>query len=221
MGIRKMMLLMLALTVLALSACGPEIDAQVATLNARATEIASIGQDVAPTLDAALHPTATATIPVVGRDLTTDPSALLSSTWGEIYGMARGTPFAITATQEQVSVFVDQILNLDGWEGTVYSPMVTIGAGQFRMDFGIVTPGGFGQATVTFQPTLNAAGQVELHPLGADFGDLAPPSRLTFALGDSVQAVLTGQSSAALRRVRLTDLSLQDGVMRVSGVVTE
>jgi hypothetical protein len=125
------------------------------------------------------------------------------------------------ATQEQVSIFVTQTLNLDGWEGVVFSPMVTMGAGQFRMDFGIVSGGGFGQAVVTFQPTINSLGRVELNSLGADFGDVAPPSGLTFALGDSVQMALTGASNDALREVRLTELLLQDGVMQVSGVVTD
>lgn len=219
--IPKRILLTLALTALAFTACNSEINSQVATLNARATEIASLGQGVAPTLDAVLHPTATPTIPPVVYDLTTDPGALLAGAWSEVYAMVSGTPFTIVATQEQVSVFVTQVLNLNGWEATVFSPAVTIGARQFRMDFGIVAANGFGQATVTFQPTLNASGQVDLNSLGADFGDVNPPSGLTFALGDSVLATLTGQSNVALRQARLTDLSLEDGVMRVSGVMTD
>jgi hypothetical protein len=221
MGIRKITLSALVLMALALAGCNPEIDAQVATLNARATEIAGLGQEVAPTLDAALHPTATPTIPIVIYDLTADTGALLSSAWGETYGMARGTPFTLVATQGQVSVFVTQILDTNGWGGIVFSPTVTIGAGQTRMDFGIVNQGNFGQATVTFQPTLDTSGQVELHLLGADFGNVQPPSGLTFALGDSIRMALTGQSNAILQRVRLTELSLQDGAMRASGVVTD
>jgi len=221
MNIRNLTLTMLALSVLALVSCGPNLDAQVATLNARATEIANIGQEFVPTVDAVLHPTPTPTIPIVAHDLTMDSGLLLSSAWGETYALAGGTPFTISATQEQASVFIAQVMNLNGWGGVVFDPSVAIGIGQFRMDFGVVTPGGSGQATVTFQPTLNAAGGVELNSLGADFGAMSPPAGLTFALGDAVLTTLTGQSSAALRQVRLTEVWLQDGTMRVSGITTD
>lgn len=215
--------LSLLIVVAASAACGnSNLGQNVATMNAAATKAASgevlpastVVEDIfgeKPTPE----PTAIANL----HDLTVDPNGRLVAAWSSVYALSGREAFTIVATQEQVGAFIVQSLRVNGWDATVISGGATIGGGQIRLDLEIVdTTGASGLITVTFQPTLNAAQQVELHPAGGDFGTLKLPNGLTGALGDMVYTALTGAPDDRLSKVTLSLLSLESGQMRLVGV---
>jgi len=202
-------LVMIAVLVLG-AGCRGTLDQNVQDFNELATQVAGGGTPGGPTLE----PT-----PANVRDLTGDPAALLVQAWGETYGLPSGSEFTIKATEDQVAIFIDDTLRLEGWGETVRGVTVAVGLGQLRMDFGLVAASGeYGNGSVSFQPTLDSRG-LALNPVSDDFGGLTLPSGLTYALGDSVVTALAGAKDESLIRVRLTQLSLDNGVMTVVGVV--
>jgi hypothetical protein len=196
---------------------GQSIDENVATVNALATQAAG-GASAAGGGEA--EGTVAPTDPPNLRDLTGDPSGLLVRAWGQTNGLPSGSEFTIVATEDQVGVFVIETLQLSGWEDSVQGGSVVIDVGQIRLDMALVDANGdFGSGAVSFQPTLDELGRVKLNPLGGDFGGLKLPDGLTGAFGDAVLNALIGAPNDNLSKVTLNSLSLEDGVMRVSGTV--
>ncbi|MBN1311534.1 MAG: hypothetical protein JXB30_08955 [Anaerolineae bacterium] len=188
----------------------------MATLNARATEIAGGGGIVGTPL-AMLTPEPTH--PPNLYDLVTAGDTLVHA-WGQIYGLPSGSEFTIWATQQQVSDFIIQTLQVGGWEDTVKGGSVSIGAGQLRLDVAIIdAASNSGSGTFTCQPTLDGMGRLKLNPMGAQFGSLQIPNGLTGALGDAAQTALAGAKNETLSKVSLKVISLENETMEVSGTV--
>lgn len=205
----------LALVSILSAGCYGRLDSSVATFNASATQIAGGGGVVGTPL-AMLTPEPTPAPNLF--DLTTDPTATLVHAWGETYGLASGSEFTIIASQQQVSDFVIETLQIGGWQNTVKGGNVTIGSGQIRLDVALIdTTGAAGSGTVTFQPTLDEMSRLKLNPQGAQFGSLQLPNGLTEALGDAITTALLGARTDA--KVTLTSLSLENQVMKISGKV--
>lgn len=206
----------LALVLVLSAGCNGRLDSNMATFNAKATEIAGSGGIVGTPL-AMLTPEPTD--PPNLYDLTISNDTLVHA-WGQTYGLPSGAEFTIYATQQQVTEFIIQTLQINGWQDTVKSGNVTIGTGQFRLDLALVdTNGDFGSGTVTFQPTIDELRRFKLNPQGAQFGTLQIPNGLTGALGDAVQTALLGAKNDTLSKVTLTSLSLEDQILKVSGSV--
>jgi hypothetical protein len=76
---------------LMLAACGGQLDRNIATLNARATAVASGGGlDVTlPALPGSELLTPQPTNPPNTYDLTVDPTTDLVTAWGQVYGLGR------------------------------------------------------------------------------------------------------------------------------------
>jgi hypothetical protein len=206
-----------------LMGCNGTLDSNVATLNAAATAAASGNVNVPIVTAASTLLTPAPTTPPNLFDLTTDPSASLAHAWGQTYGLGRGAEFTIVADEAQASQFVIETLQLGGWQDSVRGGSVALGVGQVRLDVALILGTGdqqqFGSGTVTFQPTLDGLGRLRLNPQGAQFGQLTIPDNLTSALGDSIYTLLTGARNDSLSRVNLTQITLENGVMRVSGTV--
>jgi hypothetical protein len=205
--------LSLALALVVSVGCnGGSIDDNVATVNALGTQAAG----GAPAAGGTITPTGLPNL----RDLTGDPSAPLVRAWGQTNGLPSGSEFTIVATDNQVGVFVIETIQLNGWEESVQGGSVVIDAGQLRLDMALIDVNGdFGAGAVSFQPTLDELSRVKLNPLGGDFGGLKLPDGLTAAFGDAVLNALIGAPNDSLSKVTLDSLSLEDGVMRVSGTV--
>lgn len=213
---------------LALTACQGNLDQIVQGVNTRATQVAG-GElptaAVEPTADTGGNggdqPTPVPPTPEPTQntfDLTADPNAKLVTAWGQVYGLTPASQFTITADQAQVGQYIVDLLKTSGWEATVKGGSAGIGNGQIRLDFAIEdTNGKFGSGTVTFQPTIDASGLIRLNPQGANFGGFEIPDGFTAAIGDSTHAALTGAQTDALAQVTLSQLSLDNRVLRVSG----
>lgn len=206
------LILALALSV----GCNGRLESYIASLNNSATEVAAGGGIVGTPL-AMLTPEPTT--PPNLYDLTVSNDTLVHA-WGQTYGLASGSEFAIYATQQQVTEFVIQTLQINGWQDTVKGGNVTIGRGQLRLDVALVdTNGDFGSGTVTFQPTLDELRRLKLNPQGAQFGALQIPNGLTEALGDAIETALIGAKNDTLSKVTLRSLSLENQTLKVSGTV--
>jgi hypothetical protein len=213
--------------VMMLAGCGGQLDRNIATLNAAATQAASGGGlDVTlPALPGSDLLTPQPTDPPNTFDLTADPTGELVHTWGQVYGLASGSQFAIRANEDQAGRYVIQTLQLNGWQNTVKGGSIAIGAGQVRVDLALQIdeqngqPMQFGSGTVTFQPTLDASGTVRLNVLGADFGTLSLPANFTSSIGDAVHSMLTGAPNANLSKVRLTQIVLENNQLAINGSV--
>jgi hypothetical protein len=204
-----MLLILIVVTALSAGCNGNKIDANVATVNALATQVASgyiATRTAAPTEIPNLYA------------LSADPSALLVHAWGQVNGLPRKSEFTIVTTQQQVGDFIIETLKLAGWDETVQGGSVVIDVGQIRLDLALIDANGaFGAGTVSFQPTLDEMGRVKLNPLGGGFGDLKLPNGLTAAFGDAVYTTLAGAPNDRLSNVTLHSLSLQGGIMEVTG----
>ena len=212
----SMFLILISFALLAVG-CKGTLDANVGDFNQFATQVAG-GESGAGGEGEPAEPTPEPTAANV-RDLTTNPAGLLVQAWGETYGLPSGAEFTIKATEDQVAIFIDDTLRLEGWGETVRGVTVSIGVGQLRMDFGLVAETGeYGSGSITFHPTLDSRG-LALNPGASDFGGLRIPSGLTYALGDAVYAALAGAKDEALIRVRLTQLALDNEVLMVVGMV--
>jgi hypothetical protein len=206
----------LLLVLILMAGCDGTLDANVATLNAAATQVAS--GNLAQTLVPAMTPSPTE-VPNL-YDLTSDPTELLVHAWGLVYALPSGSPFTVIATERQVADYIIQTIQLEGFDQIVLAGNATLAAGQIRLDVGLKdTTGAFGQGTVTFQPTLDAAGRVRLNPQGSQFGSLQIPDDLLPAFGDAVHKALTGARNDSQSHVNLSVLSLENGVLQVSGTV--
>lgn len=209
----------LALTLALLAGCGGgSIDENLATFNARATQIAEgaiVGEEGTPA-PATPEPT-----PIPNLiDLTTDPNAQLARAWSQVLALRSGDEFTIIATQEQVGAFIIDTLQLYGMQSTVRGGSAAIGAAQIRIDLALVDQeGNFGAGTVSFQPTLDELGRLHLNPQPAQFGGLDLPAELLPLIGDAVYTALTGARNDAQSRVTLTRLTLENGIMELSGIV--
>jgi hypothetical protein len=210
------------LSIVSLSGCNGVLDANMATLNAAATNAASGQINVTlPAIPGAELLTPQPTNPPNTYDLTIDPNGNLATAWGSIYAQGGGTQFTLIATELQAGQFVIQTVQAAGWQESVRGGSVAIGLGQTRVDLAILLEllEQFGAGTVTFQPTLDGTGALRLNPLGADFGTLTVPSGLTSSIGDAVHSLLTGAATDNQSRVNLTQITLQGGIMQVSGTV--
>ncbi len=215
----SVLLLGLLIPLLVAVGCGGNFDANLATFNARATQLAGGGDGGGGDVTAPAE-TPTPTEPPNYHDLTTDPNALLVSAWGQVYGLSSGSTFTIVATQRQVGDFIVETLQLGGLQDTIQGGTASIGVGQIRLDVAIHDLDGvYGGGTVTFQPTLDALGRIKINPQGEQFGNLNLPSNLRASLGDAVHTALAGARNDSLSRVTLQELSLENEVMRASGVV--
>jgi len=204
------------LTLMLVAGCNSRIDSGVATLNASATQIAG-GGGIIGTPIAMLTPEPT--LPPNLYDLSSTGDTLVHA-WGQIYGLPSGSEFTIWATQQQVSDFIIQTLQIGGWEDTVKGGSVSIGTGQLRLDVAIIdAASNSGSGTFTCQPTLDGMGRFKLNPMGAQFGSLQIPNGLTAALGDASQTALTGAKNEALSKISLKVISLENETMEVSGTV--
>lgn len=218
---RHIMLLLMGLAMLVITGCQDNtIDENLATLNAAATKAANGttnggGSGSTPVEDATPAPTDSPNL----FDLTTDPNGLLVQAWGRVNGLPSGSEFTIKATQGQAGAFMIETLKLNGWENSVQGGSAVVDTGQIRLDLALVdTNGSFGAGTVSFQPTLDSLGRVQLNPLGGNFAGLKLPDGLTGAFGDAVHSALTGAPNDRLSSVTLSLIELEDGVMRVVGV---
>jgi hypothetical protein len=206
----------LALALVLSAGCNGRLDSNMATFNAKATEVAGSGEIVGTPL-AMLTPQPT--VPPNLYDLTVTNESLVHA-WGQTYGLSSGAEFAIYATQQQVTEFVIQTLQVNGWQDTVKGGNVTFGTGQLRLDVAIEdTNGDSGAGTVSFQPTLDELRRLKLNPQGAQFGTLQIPNGLTEALGDAIETALIGAKNEALSKVILKSLSLENQTLKVSGTV--
>ncbi|MBN1428457.1 MAG: hypothetical protein JXB07_08730 [Anaerolineae bacterium] len=197
--------------------CNSRLDANMATFNASATQIAGSGGIIGTPL-AMLTPEPTPPPNLYNLIETGDT---LVHAWGQVYGLASGSEFTIYATQQQVADFVIATLQLGGWSDTVKGGSTTIGSGQLRLDVAIVdTADNYGAGTLTCQPTIDGTlGVFKLNPLGAQFGSLQIPNGLTAAMGDATQTALTGAKSELLSKVTIKMISLESETMKVSGTV--
>lgn len=219
---------LLAITLLT-TACG-DIDRTVEELNRSATQLAGGTVDdnsgvTEGASDGAQLPPGETPVPEVteAAGMTYDlpvTGDTLAHTWGQIYALASGTNFTITASERQVSDYVIERLQATGWDANVHGGSVTISGGQLRVDLALENESGdFGGGAVSFQPTLDAASSLRLNAQGGDFGGLRMPGNFTTAIGDAVYAALTGAPNAQTSSVTLTELTLDAGTMRVSGTV--
>lgn len=225
---RGLLLAALILTTLALGGCQGNLDQIVGGVNARATQIAGgdlptvEGQPTAdPNAGNGDQPTPVPPTPEPTQntfDLTINPNEKLVAAWGHAYGLAPGSQFTIVATQSQVGQYVIDLLKTSGWDATVKGGSAGIGNGQIRLDFAIEDANAkFGSGTATFQPTVDATGLVRLNPQGANFGGFELPDGFTAAIGDATHAALTGAQNNDLAQVTLTQVSLDNGQLLVSG----
>ncbi len=212
----------LMLTLVLATGCNNRLAENIRRLNEAATRTASgdLGF-VSGTPSTPLPPTPQPTpTPPNLQDLTTDPNATLAHAWGVTYTLPAGSEFTIIATEQQVGDYIVRMLQLKGWDQVVRGGSAKIALGQIRLDLAMEdSEGKFGAGTITFQPTLDAGGVIHLNPRGADFGGLQIPDNFTPALGDAVHSALSGAESAALSRVRLSLIALDNGTMRVSGTM--
>ncbi|MBN1121914.1 MAG: hypothetical protein JXJ17_12605 [Anaerolineae bacterium] len=219
---RLLSILILVLILMITAGCSENFGNAVSNMNANATRIAGgitdpENPDASPAETATPEPTAE---PDGYYDLVSNPSTSLVQAWGRIYGLPSGTEFTIIADETQVAEFTIQTLQLEGWSETVRGGSASIALGQIRLDLALQAENGdFGSGSLTFQPTLDEAAQLHLNPRGAEFGGLRMPTDFIPALGDSVHASLTGAQTAALSKVTLSQLSLDNGVMTVKGTV--
>lgn len=206
------------------SGTNSQLDNNIATLNAAATNVAN-GIDVTlPDPGAILTAGASGTTTVTTYDLLNDPNGSLSQAWGKVNGMPSGSPFQIAATERQAGQFVVETMQINGWGDIVKGGSAAIGVGQIRVDLAIQITGSdgkteFGAGTVTFQPTLDELARVRLNPLGGEFGSLDIPNNFTGAIGDAIYTLVSGSSNNTSAKVDLTQLELQNGILRVSGKV--
>ncbi len=209
----------LALAVALLAGCNGTLDSNIATLNAAATNAATTGINVTlPPLLITNTPGPTA--PPNLYDLVANPADSVAHAWGQVYGLPRGSEFTILANEAQAGEFVIATLQLSGWQDMVKNGSVAIGVGQIRLETALlITNEEFGAGTVSFQPTLDGMGRIRLNPLGASFGSLDVPGNLISAMGDAVHTLLSGAANDSLSRVTLSQIALENGVMRVSGTV--
>lgn len=208
-----------ALILLAGAGCDKSLDEAVADLNQRATQVASGGSVDLGGLLPTRSPSPTPG-PASVQDLRYNPNASLADAWDLVYTLGVGTEFTIMATERQVATYVVRELQRMGWEDNVRGGSATLGAGQIRLDLALVdSQGGFGAGTVTFQPTLDLASQVNLNPQGVDLRGMVMPNNFTAALGDSVLSVLTGSEASLSSPVQLSRLSLENGELSVTGTM--
>jgi len=228
---RTLIWLIAALSALSmLTACGGSLADLVGQLNTAGTQAAGGGGGPTPAPVTPEPGVATATLtplPLPSEtpgqtsfDLSIDPNVLLVQAWGQVYALPSGTAFTVRATERQVGDFIIQSLQLAGFDEYVRGGSAVIGSGQIRLDMALVDDSSaFGSGTITFQPTLEAAGRVRINPLGGNFGTLALPGDLYSSFGDEAHAALTGAPTPALSRVALTLIALDSGIMTVSGTV--
>jgi hypothetical protein len=218
----------LALTPLIVTGCeGNKLDSNIATFNARATQMAN---STVPAIDIL---TEIPDIPGISQqtneaggsgaeshifDLTTNPNAALVDAWSQVYGLGSGETFRIAANQNQVGIFVIDTLQLYGLQSTVRGGSVALGAAQLRLDLALVgSEGDFGGGTVSFQPTLDSLGRLRLNPQPAQFGGLDLPDNMLELLGDAVHTALTGARNDAQSEVTLTLIQLENGILELEG----
>lgn len=213
--------ILIGLLLAAVYGCSAQFDSGMATFNANATKIASGGREIG-TLIATAQPTAGPTLtptPAVHRyDLIADSSELLIHAWGQVYALPAGSQFEIIAEQRDVADFVVASLQLQGFKDTVRGGTVTLAVGQMRVDLDLVgADGATGTATITYQPTLDAAARLQLNMLGSDYGALRLPAGLPLAIDQAVMTSLSGAANESLSKITFSSLSLESGAMTVSG----
>src|SRR4051812_42151990 len=113
-------LLVLFVMVMVISACGSsQLDNNVATLNALATNSAQGFNVTLPDPGLLLTPGPTPTITITTYDLLNDPTGSVVHAWGQISGMPSGSTFQIVANNAQVGEFLVGTLQLNGWDQVV------------------------------------------------------------------------------------------------------
>jgi hypothetical protein len=221
----SILLVGLALILMIVTGCeGNKLDSNLATFNARATQVAGSTVPVGDILTGIPIVPGQTQQPTSGPpeqnvfDLTTNPNADLAEAWSHTYGLSGGETFRLVATQTQVGIFVIDTLQLYGLETTVRGGSVAIGASQLRLDLSLVgNNGDFGGGTVSFQPTLDSLGRLRLNPQPAQFGGLELPSNMLSTLGDAIHTALTGARNDAQSQVNLTLIQLDNGIMELEG----
>jgi len=223
----SILLACLALILMVVTGCeGNKLDSNLATFNARATQVAGstvpVGEILTeiPILPGQTEQPGGGTSEQHVFDLTTNPNADLAEAWSHTYGLSRGETFKLTATQTQVGIFVIDTLQLYGLENTVRGGSAAIGASQLRLDLSLVGDNGdFGGGTVSFQPTLDSLGRLRLNPQPAQFGGLELPSNMLSLLGDAVHTALTGARNDDQSVVTLTLIQLENGILDLEGSI--
>jgi hypothetical protein len=215
----------LALTLVIVTGCeGNKLDSNIATFNARATQMANStvpGADILteiPGIPLLTEEPGNGTSENHLFDMTANPNAELADAWSQTYGLGSGETFRIIANQNQVGIFVIDTLQLYGLQSTVRGGSVAVGAAQLRLDLALVgSDGDFGGGTVSFQPTLDSLGRLRLNPQPAQFGGLDLPNDMLTLLGDAVHTALTGARNDAQSEVTLTRIQLENGILELEG----
>lgn len=217
----------LALILVIATGCeGNKLDSNIATFNARATQMANStvpGVDILTDIPGLPRQTEEPDGGVPEShvfDLTTNPNAELAEAWSQVYGLNSGDTFKIITTQNQVGIFVVDTLQLYGLQSTVRGGSAAIGAAQLRLDLALVgDEGDFGGGTVSFQPTLDSLGRLRLNPQPAQFGGLDLPDNMLSLLGDAAHTALTGARNDAQSEIALSGLQLENGILELEGSV--
>jgi hypothetical protein len=188
-----LLLLGLIMTTILATACEGVLDANIATLNAAGTQAASGNIIDLPDLP---------DIPIGGEqggdqggpgepvalpnviDLRYDPNLTLAQGWAAAYSMPGGSEFTLIANEDQVETFLLNDIRSQGFQNTVRDLSAVVGMGQIRIDFAIAIGRDedpsqqAGNGVMTFAPTLDGFGNLNLNPYPAFFGTLDIPGNL-------------------------------------------
>jgi hypothetical protein len=172
-------------------------------------EAAEMATQVAPTFEA-----------VAGfiADGLSDADLELASAWQEVYSLPEGMPFAVTATEEQVTAAILASMEASGYGESISNLWVTLDDGQIRLDFDVTLGVTTVHATVVFEASV-VDGELMLNVVSAEVAGRSLPTAMLDAFNQSISQAVIGASSSTEAEVTLTGLEINDGVMTVSGVV--
>jgi hypothetical protein len=188
---------------------------------AAGTAAAEVATQAAPTLGAAATQIAP-TLAAAGftADGLSDPALELASAWQEVYSLPEGMPFTVTATEEQVTAAILKSMEASGYGESISNLWVTLDDGQVRLDFDVTLGVATVHATVVFEASV-VDGELMLSVVSAEVAGRSLPTAMLDAFNQSISQAVVGASSGTEAEVTLTGLEINDGVMTVSGVVSQ
>jgi hypothetical protein len=171
---------------------------------------AEVATQVAPTLAAAGFT----------ADGLSDPALELASAWQEVYSLPEGVPFTVTATEAQVTAAILASMETSGYDESISNLWVTLDDGQVSLDFDVTLGAATVHATVVFEASV-VDGELTLSLVSAEVAGRSLPTAMLDALNQSISQAVVGASGSTEAEVTLTGLEIDDGVMTVSGVVSQ